>query len=71
MEDMLCLLGGPKEIGDAMVYLLDRPEIAQRMGEAGRSKTLARYSWEIIAGQVESFYQLATRVLDGCPSALA
>lgn len=36
----------PKEIADAIRYLLDNPEEAEAMGRRGRQAVLAQYNWE-------------------------
>ncbi len=36
----------PKEIADAIKYLIERPEERKRMGENGRRAVLERYNWE-------------------------
>ncbi|MEJ5273830.1 MAG: glycosyltransferase family 4 protein [Spirochaetota bacterium] len=36
----------PKEIADAIIYLIKNPDIAKKMGENGRKAILEKYNWE-------------------------
>ena len=46
----------PRETAAAVSALLDDPELRARMGEAGRAKTLARFTWDRLVDQVEAIY---------------
>jgi phosphatidylinositol alpha-1,6-mannosyltransferase len=39
----------PGAIADAVVRLLDDPDLARRMGEGGRARVLAEFTWSSIA----------------------
>lgn len=47
----------PAEIASRVVQLLDDPDLARRMGEAGRAKVDREYSWDAIVSRVEAFYR--------------
>lgn len=49
------------EIATRIIEFLDRPELARRMGEAGRAKVDREYSWEAIVQRVERFYRETPR----------
>lgn len=49
----------PGELAQVVEWLLDRPDEAARMGAAGREMVSERFSWETIAKQTESVYELA------------
>ena len=63
----------PGQIADAVEYLLRRPELARRMGSAGREFVCTRYSFQRLAADLETLYlQLARKKKylreDVCPS---
>ena len=45
----------PKEIANAISYIIDNPKEAQKMGENGRNAVLEKYNWGI---EEEKFYTL-------------
>ena len=47
VDGFLCRDSG--EIAAALARLLEQPDLAARMGAAGRAKTLAEYTWERVA----------------------
>jgi sugar transferase (PEP-CTERM/EpsH1 system associated) len=46
---------------DAVVRLMQEPDLAERLGTAGRALVLARYSWERAADDVDAIYRRVTR----------
>ena len=50
----------PAAIARAILTLLRDPERARRMGEAGRERALARFSWPAVARRYEAAYAAAT-----------
>jgi glycosyltransferase involved in cell wall biosynthesis len=46
----------PQIIADRICYLLRYPEVAKKLGQAGREKTLRHYSWERLAQKTEEIY---------------
>jgi phosphatidylinositol alpha-1,6-mannosyltransferase len=41
----------PRAIGDAVVHILDDPDLAAAMGEAGRARVLSSFTWARIASR--------------------
>jgi glycosyltransferase involved in cell wall biosynthesis len=59
------LCDGPAAYAEAFDRLLADPAAARRMGERGRAKVLARYTWDGIAARVADLYaELAGRSAD-------
>jgi glycosyltransferase involved in cell wall biosynthesis len=56
-DEHLLLADDPERLARSVGRLLDDPELGGRLGLAGRSLVLARYSWEAAAGQMETFFQ--------------
>lgn len=48
--------GEPKAFAAALIYLLENPELAQRMGEAGRRRCLQVFSEEKMLNLIENLY---------------
>jgi glycosyltransferase involved in cell wall biosynthesis len=44
-------------IADRLLYLLDRPALRAQMGECGRAKVNARFTWPRLAEQTETVYR--------------
>ncbi|MFN8515885.1 MAG: glycosyltransferase [Chloroflexia bacterium] len=44
------------QLADALRSLLDDPALAARLGERGRAKTLARFTWERVARAFAGIY---------------
>ncbi|MFH1790642.1 MAG: glycosyltransferase, partial [Candidatus Omnitrophota bacterium] len=62
-----CLTGmDPRDLADAIEYLVDHPEEAMAMGRAGQEKARRQYSWGGIMRRMTAFYrsQEGTRVFD-------
>ncbi|HEY7529966.1 MAG TPA: glycosyltransferase family 4 protein [Gemmatimonadota bacterium] len=51
------LCDGPSDYASAFDRLIADPALARRMGERGRAKVLARYTWDGIAGRVHALYE--------------
>ncbi|HYA10652.1 MAG TPA: glycosyltransferase family 4 protein [Thermoplasmata archaeon] len=49
--------GAPGALGEAIARLWDDPELGRRMGEAGRTTVVPRYTWEAVAGELERLYR--------------
>ncbi len=52
------LLCPPRDVGaltEALAYLVQNPEVAQRLGATGRDM-VPRYRWQVVARQVEEYY---------------
>ena len=47
----------PEELAEAIILLLKDRELRQRMGEAGRAKALANFTWDHVTDRVENVYQ--------------
>jgi len=54
--------GDAAALAEALLRLLDRPEEAERLGEAGRAESAQGASWATVAERVEQVYR---RVLAG------
>jgi len=48
--------GDPVALGDALAYLVDHPEIARRLGDAGRRRILEDFSVPRLVGSIERVY---------------
>jgi glycosyltransferase involved in cell wall biosynthesis len=56
-DGLLVPPGKPEELAEAIILLLKDRELRQRMGEAGRAKTLANFTWDRVTDRVENVYQ--------------
>lgn len=60
IEDQGCGIcvdpNSPKEIADAVSYLLDNPEKAKNMGKKGRELVLEKYNWKVEEHKLNQFY---------------
>ncbi len=56
IDGLLVPFGDPEALAVALRRLLDDPALRQRLGEAGRAKVHARYTWERIVSQVDALY---------------
>ena len=54
--DGLLVRQRPREIAERIVWLLDNPALARRMGEAGQRKVARRYNWERTIAETEDLY---------------
>lgn len=59
--DGLLVPQDPQAVASAVLSLLERPEEARRMGEAGRRKVGERYGWDRLAEATLAIYRLAVR----------
>jgi glycosyltransferase involved in cell wall biosynthesis len=58
--------GDAEALATAVGRLVDHAELRQRMGEAGRSRARAQFTWPHLAAQVKEIYrQLAPGTLTG------
>ena len=57
--------GDPEALAAAVARLLDDPELARRLGEAGRARVVERFHWRAVAEQTVQWYR---RTLDLDPS---
>lgn len=55
----------PKEIGDAVSYLVEHPEEAEKMGCNGRKAIFERYNWDIEERQLVNLYRELSAELGG------
>ena len=46
----------PRELTEAILRLIDDPELCRRLGQRGREKTLARFTWSKVTDAVEAIY---------------
>jgi glycosyltransferase involved in cell wall biosynthesis len=49
--------GDPEALAAAVGRLLDEPELAQRIGAAGRRRVVERYTWRAVAEQTVAWYR--------------
>lgn len=57
IDGLLVSPGEPSSLADAILTLLADPQRRARMGQAGRAKTLASFTWDRIADRVEAAYR--------------
>ena len=55
-DGLLVTPGKAEELAEAIILLLNDRELRQRMGEAGRAKTLANFTWDRVTDRVEKVY---------------
>jgi len=48
----------PKEIGEAIEYLIKHPEEAKKMGENGKRAVLEKYNWDLEAKKLLKIYEI-------------
>ena len=53
---LMCALGNPSDIASKIVRILNNPELADRLGRAGRALVERSYTWDGIAEQFKHFY---------------
>jgi len=53
--------GNAEELAEAIILLLKDRELRQRMGEAGRAKTVACHTWDRVTDRVENVYRTLLR----------
>ncbi|SET54973.1 glycosyltransferase family 4 protein [Geodermatophilus poikilotrophus] len=61
--------GDAGALAEALLDLLDRPEEARRMGEAGRSRSVTGASWATVAERIEEVHLRALARRDSAPVA--
>ena len=49
---------------NCLALLIENPELAQRLGANGR-RTVEQYRWEVVASQVEAYYEDCLRGANG------
>jgi len=49
--------GNPVDLARAVTGILESPDVARRMGEAGRARVEERFSWQAIAKQTKRLYE--------------
>ncbi len=47
----------PKALAEAIIFLLDRPEVARRIGQAARSRTQDVFSWQRCVDAYDTLYR--------------
>ena len=55
VDGFLC--DGDEEVAQRVVELLENPDLRRRLGEAGRRKTLERFTWDKIAARAHALYE--------------
>jgi glycosyltransferase involved in cell wall biosynthesis len=60
-DGLLVTPGNAEELTEAIILLLKDRELRQRMGEAGRAKTLAYHTWDRVTDRVENVYRALLR----------
>ncbi|HEV8229184.1 MAG TPA: glycosyltransferase family 4 protein, partial [Candidatus Limnocylindria bacterium] len=55
----------PRAIADAVLTLLRDPDLARRMGAAGRERARHEFSWPAVARRTEAVYRAALATRDG------
>jgi phosphatidylinositol alpha-mannosyltransferase len=58
VEGLLVPPSSPGQTAEALGRILDDPELAKRLGEAGRARA-ERYSWDTVADEIEAVYREA------------
>lgn len=66
VEGFLVPPGDPARLAEAALRVLDDPDLATRLGEAGR-KRAGQFDWEVVAAQIESIYDRAAGTNEGPP----
>jgi phosphatidyl-myo-inositol alpha-mannosyltransferase len=60
VEGFLVPAGDPARLAEAALRVLEDPELATRLGEAGRRRA-AQFDWEVVAAHLESIYDRLAR----------
>jgi len=60
-DGLLVTPGNAEELAEAIILLLKDRELRQRMGEAGRTKTVACHTWDRVTDRVENVYRALLR----------
>lgn len=56
-QDGFLVTPQPGPLAERLMYLLEQPELRTQMGQRGRTKVQARYTWPRLAEQTEQVYQ--------------
>jgi glycosyltransferase involved in cell wall biosynthesis len=56
LNGFLVPFGSSKEIADKMILLLQDEALARTMGRRGRDRVLRDFSWDAVAGRLDSIY---------------
>jgi glycosyltransferase involved in cell wall biosynthesis len=56
VEGLLVPPSDPQRLAAAVSRILDEPELARELAQAGRARA-ARYSWDQVAREVEAVYE--------------
>jgi glycosyltransferase involved in cell wall biosynthesis len=59
-EGLLVAEGDVTALADAMIALIHDPARAQRLGQAGRARVVAQYSWQQHCAELERIMQAMT-----------
>ena len=49
--------GDPEALAASVARLLDDPELAARLGAAGRARVVERFTWRAVAEQTVAWYR--------------
>jgi len=66
-DGLLFEYNSPQSLAQAILRLLRDPSLQRRMGEAGRKKAAANYTWEKVSDQLREVYR---QVIEQCGSRL-
>ena len=55
--DGYCVKQDPQAIAEKIIYLLENPSAAEKMGAAGREKVLNQYAWSKTSQNIENAYR--------------
>jgi glycosyltransferase involved in cell wall biosynthesis len=59
--------GDPETLAAAIGEVIDDPSLGRAMGERGKALAHRRYSWAVVARQMEELYASVIGARDGCP----
>ncbi len=51
------LVNSPQEMAQKMLYLEENPDIAEKMGKAGRKHVLKNYTWKMFLNKIEKVFK--------------
>jgi phosphatidylinositol alpha-1,6-mannosyltransferase len=60
LDGVTGLLVDPEDLGaisDAIISVLRDPALAKRLGDAGRERVLARFTWDQVMGEARSLFE--------------
>jgi len=67
---LLVRAGDPKAMADAIIGVLDRPALADRLGAAARARAVAEFGMDRMLERVEALYSTTLGVGAPCPAGL-